>query len=86
MSEQQLEQLLDKQAISDAIMTYARAIDRMDEPMLRSIFHSDSQHAHGFVGPSSDPALPSKPGDPKDFVAYAFDVLNTHTRTQHSHP
>lgn len=83
MSEQQLNELLDRQSISDVIMTYARAIDRMDESMLRSIFHSDSQHAHGFVGPSSDPALPSKPGDPKDFVAYAFDVLNTHTRTQH---
>ncbi|MFT6276027.1 MAG: hypothetical protein ACJAZ0_002130 [Halioglobus sp.] len=83
MSEQQLIQLLDKQAISDVIVTYARAIDRLDEAMLRSVFHPDAQHAHGFVGPSSDPSLPSKPGMPGDFVAYAFDVLNTHLRTHH---
>ncbi len=83
MSDQQLTELLDKQTISDVIMTYARAIDRLDEDMLRSVFHADSQHAHGFVGPSSDPSIPSKPGEPGDFVAYAFDVLNTHIRTHH---
>ena len=83
MNEQQLQELLDKQAISDQIMTYARALDRWDETMLRSVFHPDSQHAHGFVGPSSDPSLPSTPGVPQDFVAYAFDVLRTHTRTHH---
>lgn len=83
MSEQQIIELLDKQSISDVIMTYARALDRLDEDMLRSVFHPDSQHAHGFVGPSSDPSLPSKPGEPLDFVAYAFGILNTHTRTHH---
>lgn len=83
MSEQQLTEVLDKHAISDVIMTYARAIDRLDEAMLRSVFHPDSQHAHGFVGPSSDPTQTSKPGEPGDFVAYAFDVLNTHLRTHH---
>ena len=31
MSEDQLAQLLDKQAIADVVMTYARAIDRLDE-------------------------------------------------------
>lgn len=83
MSEQQIVELFDKQAITEVIMTYARAIDRLDEEMLRSVFHPDSQHAHGFVGPSSDPSLPSKPGEPLDFVAFAFGVLNTHTRTHH---
>ncbi len=83
MNEQQLRELLDKQAISDLIMTYARAIDRLDETLLRSVFHPDSQHAHGFVGPSSDPSLPSKPGAPLDFVAFAFDILRTFTRTHH---
>ncbi|MFT4824193.1 MAG: hypothetical protein ACI9DH_001656 [Halioglobus sp.] len=83
MSDQQLTEVLDKHAISDVIMAYARALDRLDEAMLRSVFHSDSQHAHGFIGPSSDPSLPSKPGEPGDFVAYALEVLNTHTRTQH---
>jgi len=83
MSDLQLRELLDKQSISDVIMTYARAIDRFDEELLRSVFHADSQHAHGFVGPSSDPSLPSKPGAPLDFVAFAFDVLRTLTRTHH---
>ncbi len=83
MSDQLLHELVDKQSISDVIMTYARALDRLDETLLRSVFHPDSQHAHGFVGPSSDPSLPSKPSEPLDFVAYAFDVLRTHTRTHH---
>ncbi len=82
-NEQRIAELLDRQDISDVIKTYARALDRFDEPLLRSVFHPDSQHAHGFQGPSSDPSLPSKPGDPKDFVAYAFEVLQTHSRTQH---
>jgi hypothetical protein len=83
MNEQQLTGLLDKQSISEVIMTYARAIDRLDEALLRSVFHPDSRHAHFYVGPSSDPSLPSKPGEPGDFVAFAFDVLNTHSRTHH---
>lgn len=83
MGEMKLRELLDKQAITEVITTYARALDRLDEHLLRSVFHPDSQHAHGFVGPSSDPSLPSKPGAPLDFVAYAFDVLRTHTRTHH---
>lgn len=82
-NEQRIAELLDRQDISDVIKTYARALDRFDEPLLRSVFHPDSQHAHGFQGPSSDPSLPSTPGDPKDFVAYAFEVLQTHSRTQH---
>ena len=83
MQEQQVRELLDKQAITDVIITYARAIDRLDEDLLRSVFHPDSQHAHGFVGPSSDPSLPSSPGAPGDFVAYAFEVLRTLARTHH---
>jgi len=83
MNEQQLGELLDKQAVTEVIMTYARAIDRLDEDLLRSVFHPDSQHAHGFVGPSSDPSLPSSPGAPGDFVAFAFEVLSGFTRTHH---
>lgn len=83
MSEQQIRELLDKQAIAEVIMTYARAIDRFEEDLLRSVFHPGSRHAHGFVGPSSDLALSSAPGAPKDFVAYALDILRTCTRTHH---
>lgn len=83
MDEQMLLELWDKQAIIEVLTTYARALDRFDEALLRSVFHPDSQHGHGFVGPSSDPSLPSKPGEPGDFVAYAYEVLGTHTRTHH---
>ena len=83
MDEKLINQLLDKQAITEVITTYARALDRFDEDLLRSVFHPDSQHAHGFVGPSSDPSLPSSPGKPGDFVAYAYAVLATHSRTHH---
>ena len=78
-----LQQLLDKQACAQVMMTYCRAIDHRDEELLRSVFHPRSQHRHGFIGPSSDPSRPSKPGEPGDFVAYALGVLATHTRTHH---
>ncbi len=78
-----LQQLLDKQACAEVMMTYCRAIDHRDERMLRSVFHADSYHRHGFEGPSSDPSRPSSPGKPGDFVAYALEVLAGHTRTHH---
>jgi hypothetical protein len=81
--EQQLRGLLDKQAIEEAIKTYARALDRMDEALLRTVFHPGSKHVHFYEGPSSDPSLPSRPGQPLDFVAFAMDVLRTHLRTHH---
>jgi SnoaL-like domain len=50
-----LQVLLDKQAIAEVLIRYARACDRADEQMLRSCFHPDSVHRHGrFQGKSSD--------------------------------
>ncbi|MEN3975736.1 nuclear transport factor 2 family protein [Emcibacter sp. SYSU 3D8] len=82
-SAQALQELLDKQAIAEVMMTYCRALDHLDEPLLRSVFHPDSQHNHGFKGPSSDPAAKSEPGKPGDFVAYALQALTRMTRTHH---
>ena len=79
----QVQALLDKQACAEVMMTYCRAIDHRDEELLRSVFHADSLHRHGFQGPSSNPKLASQPGDPGDFVAYALGVLATHTHTHH---
>ena len=79
----QLRALLDKQACAEVMMTYCRAIDHRDEALLRSVFHSDSYHRHGFRGPSSDPSRPSAPGEPGDFVAFALEVLATHRHTHH---
>ena len=78
-----LQELLDKQACAEVMMTYCRAIDHRDEGLLRSVFHPDSYHRHGFEGPSSDPKKKSKPGKPADFVAFAMEVLATHTHTHH---
>jgi len=53
--DQALQQLLDKQAITEVLYRYARACDRADEEMMRSCFHPDSRHRHGrFDGSSSD--------------------------------
>lgn len=74
----ELQALLDKQACAEVMITYCRAIDHMDEALLRSVFHPDSQHHHGFEGPSSDPNATGG-----DFVAYALGVLATHTHSHH---
>jgi hypothetical protein len=78
-----LQELLDKQAIAEVMMTYCRAIDHLDEDLLRSVFHPDSRHNHGFVGPSSAPGAKGEPGKPGDFVGYALGVLTSMTRTHH---
>ena len=75
--EQQVQVLLDKQAIAEVLMSYCRAIDHLDEPLLRSVFHPGSQHRHGFEGPSS-----TDDGS-EDFVGYALGYLDTFTRTHH---
>ncbi len=78
-----VEGLLAKQEIIEVTVRYARAIDRMDEAMLRSVFHPDSQHNHFYAGPSSDPDRPATEDDPGDFVRFAFQVLSAHTQTHH---
>ncbi|MFN3233553.1 MAG: nuclear transport factor 2 family protein [Alphaproteobacteria bacterium] len=78
-----LQELLDKQACAEVMMTYCRAIDHRDEEVLRSVFHPDSYHRHGFEGPSSNPKLKGRKGQAPDFVAYALGILATHTHTHH---
>lgn len=64
--------LLDKQTITELVYRLARAIDRTDEPLLRSLFHPDATDDHGsFVGTAAD------------FVPWVMGVLGTMTRTQH---
>ncbi|MEM1189290.1 MAG: nuclear transport factor 2 family protein [Pseudomonadota bacterium] len=78
-----LEGLLAKQEIVEVTVRYARAIDRLDEAMLRSVFHPGARHNHFYAGPSSDPDRPATDDDPGDFVRFAFQVLSTHTHTHH---
>ncbi len=63
--------LVDRAEISDVLTRYCRAIDRLDATLLRSCFHPDSQHDHGYVGPS------------ETFVGFALDVLRGCVATHH---
>lgn len=50
-----LQQLLDKDAIHDVLLRYARGIDRLDIDMLRSAFWDDGGFEDGLVeGPAKD--------------------------------
>ena len=81
--EQRLIELLAKQDIYEVIARYARAIDRLDESMLRTVFHTHSTHNHFYQGPSSQAERPASDEDPGDFVRFAMQVLSTYSRTQH---
>lgn len=63
--------LIDRAEISEVLTRYCRALDRLDEPLLRSCFHPDSQHSHGYTGPS------------EIFIGYAMNVLNKCLATHH---
>ncbi|MFK7829882.1 MAG: nuclear transport factor 2 family protein [Congregibacter sp.] len=78
-----IDQLLAKQEITELIHRYARAIDRMDDAMLRGVFHAGATHRHFYEGPSSDPTAPYSEEEPGDFVAFAMGVLRAHERTHH---
>ncbi|MFC1943884.1 nuclear transport factor 2 family protein [Chloroflexota bacterium] len=47
MNQASLQVLLDKQEIYELLMRYCRAIDRCDEPLLRSVYHPDATDDHG---------------------------------------
>jgi len=78
-----LEELKSRQSITDVMLRYVRAIDRMDEALLRSVFHPGSIHNHFFSGLSSDPSVPSSIDAPGDFVAFALGLLRSYSRTHH---
>lgn len=60
--EAQLQSLLDRQAIRDALAEYCRGIDRVAPDLIRSAYHADSWDHHGpFAGPGADFATGSTP-------------------------
>ena len=79
----QTHQLVVKQEIYEVVARYARAIDRMDETMLRSVFHDGSEHNHFYIGLSSAPERPATGDDPGDFVRFAMALLGGYKRTHH---
>lgn len=42
-----LQELLDREALSELVACYSRAVDRRDFPLLRSLYHPAAIHDHG---------------------------------------
>jgi ketosteroid isomerase-like protein len=77
MTQEELErtvtELADRQAIHDVLMTYSRAIDRLDRELLLSVYHEDAIDDHGvFVGTR------------EEFVDWAI-AMHTATHLSHQH-
>lgn len=51
--------LLDRQAISDCLLRYARGVDRLDQELIRSAFWEDAHDAHGQIAGTVDDFLAS---------------------------
>jgi hypothetical protein len=72
MPDDRIDQLVSRAEITEVVIRYVRAIDRMDEPLLRTCFHPDSRHRHGaFDGLSSD------------FCARAMEICGQVVSTHH---
>lgn len=67
-----LEELADKQAITDLVARYMRGLDRLDKELLRSTFHDDATTDYGFFT-----------GGPDDFVNMAYGALQDHLANHH---
>lgn len=67
-----LARLLDKQDCVELVHKLARAIDRCDADLVRSVFHPDATDDHGMFK-----------GTAADFVPWVMEVLAGMRRTQH---
>ncbi|HEX5377373.1 MAG TPA: nuclear transport factor 2 family protein [Phenylobacterium sp.] len=76
VSAAELRALLDKQAITEVVLRYSRAVDRGDEELLRGCYHHDAVEDHGgsFLGLANDYIAAILP-------ALRSDRLMTHTVT-----
>ena len=62
----------DKLACTELVYLLARALDRCDEALLRSLFHDDATDDHG-----------SFKGSASDFVTWVMPLIGQMERTQH---
>lgn len=67
-----LTRLLDRQAIWDCLLRYARGVDRMDRDLIRSAFWEDATNSHG---PAS--------GDVEEFIARWYPGQAARDRSFH---
>ena len=63
---QEVRELLDKQAIHEALMRYCRGIDRCDEELIRSAYHPGAWDDHGEFR-----------GTVEEFVPWVIDALRS---------
>src|ERR1700688_3971356 len=63
-SAEAIQTLIDKQAISDVLMRYCRAIDRRDADLLRKVYWPDAIDDHAVFK-----------GDVEAFIAYSFPFM-----------
>ena len=69
---ERLSLMADKLECTELVTRVARAIDRCDAELLKTLFHPDATDDHGmFVGTASD------------FIDWVMPVLATMDRTQH---
>lgn len=70
--EARLKEQFDKESCRELVYRLARAIDRCDEKLLRSLFHPDATDDHGVFH-----------GTAADFATWVMPVLRSMRRTQH---
>jgi hypothetical protein len=66
------EAVIAKQEIYDTLMRYCRAIDRCDEALLRTVYHSDATDDHGVFS-----------GSASEFCSWVMKVVPIYRITQH---
>ena len=72
MPDARLESFLAKQEIYELACKYCRALDRLDEALLLSVFYEDAYCEYGFYN-----------GDPKQFAGFAIKALENHAANHH---
>lgn len=74
--DKKLQELLDKQAITEVLYKYARGWDRYDEAAIRDCFHADAQHAHGAFKGASQDFITAGLKSTKDVIAMTHMITN----------
>ena len=72
MTDQALQQLLDKQSITERLLDYARGVDRIDRELICSVFDPEAQLDYGamFAGTRDEFA---------DFIGLVHRAMETHS-------
>ena len=72
MAHQALQELLDKQAITERLFDYARGVDRIDHDLICSAFHPDARLDYGGMFTGTREAF-------ADFIGLVHPAMETHS-------